>query len=82
MKLRMLHDEIQIYMLQKSRKQNINMQIKNCETKIKRGNFLKRETHTQLSSQISKSELIKGLGENIHKFSLCVNIVKINVPFS
>jgi hypothetical protein len=52
------------------------------DTKSRMGPSLKRETHTQFPSQISKSGWInKGFGEGINKLSVCVNMGKIYVPF-
>jgi hypothetical protein len=52
------------------------------EEKQKKSPQSKREANTQFPSQMCKSRLVKGFGQNVCKLPMGINVAQINVAFS
>jgi hypothetical protein len=57
------------------------MKSRRKEEKPKRSPQSKREADTQFSSKMCKCGLIKGIGQNVNKLPMGINVVQINVAF-
>jgi hypothetical protein len=49
--------------------------------KTKREPSIKKEANTQFPSQMCKSRLIKGFGENVSQLTMGINLAQIDVAF-